>query len=157
MSSSLCVHLADTNWTKDKLAGINIATNPIVNGTSDDPSTAWKTPHGEWRLIGNAKAFGQNKSGVAPIYAAADFTGDWHLVGDTPFPSGECPSFFPLPRLYPGTTSTGTLPTHVHKVRRMPAFVVTILRWPTSVFTSMMCGFLHGSADTGLQVAMVTA
>lgn len=56
-----------TNWTKDKSASIDIATNPIVNGTSDDPSTAWKTPHGEWRLIGNAKAYGQNKSGVAPI------------------------------------------------------------------------------------------
>ena len=106
-----------TNWTKDKSASVDIATNPIVNGTSDDPSTAWRTPHGEWRLIGNAKAYGQKKSGVAPIYAAKEFTGEWHLVGDTPLPSGECPSFFELPALYPGTSNpTGAqLPTHVHK------------------------------------------
>ena len=36
-------------------------------------------------------------------------------VGDTPFPSGECPSLFPLPPLYPGTSTDGPLPTHVHK------------------------------------------
>ena len=53
-------HPTYTNWTKDKSEGISIATNPIVNGTSDDPSTAWQTPYGEWRLIGNAKAHGQN-------------------------------------------------------------------------------------------------
>ena len=28
-------------------------TNPVVNATGDDPSTAWKTKDGEWRLIGN--------------------------------------------------------------------------------------------------------
>merc|ERR1719221_1677861 len=104
-----------TNWTKDKAPGINIATNPIVNGTSDDPSTAWRTAHGEWRLIGNAKANGQKKDGVAPIFGASDFTGEWKLIGDTSFPAGECPSLFPLPPLYPGTSSSGTLPSHVHK------------------------------------------
>lgn len=60
-----------TNWTKDKTEGVLIATNPIVNGTSDDPSTAWRTPHGEWRLIGNAKAAGQKKDHVQPIFAAS--------------------------------------------------------------------------------------
>jgi sucrose-6-phosphate hydrolase SacC (GH32 family) len=110
-----------TNWTKDRampgMPAIDIAANPIVNGTSDDPSTAWRTAHGEWRLIGNAKAAGQVKDGVAPIFAAAEFTGEWKLVGDTPFPSGECPSFFPLPRLYPGTSvpAGDAIPTHVHK------------------------------------------
>ena len=106
-----------TNWTKDRAPGVDIAVNPIVNGTSDDPSTAWRTAHGEWRLIGNAKAAGQVKDGVAPIFAAAEFTGTWRLVGDTTFPAGECPSFFPLPPLYPGTAAgTGdALPTHVHK------------------------------------------
>ena len=34
-----------TNWTKDVYA-----VNPIVNNTGRDPSTAWKTPAGEWRL-----------------------------------------------------------------------------------------------------------
>ena len=37
-----------------------------------------------YRLIGNAKAYGQVANGKAPIYAATDFTGPWHLVG------GEC-------------------------------------------------------------------
>ena len=60
--------------------------------------------------------YGQQKSGVAPIYAAKNFTGEWHLVGDTTLPSGECPSFFPLPQMYPGTTTgKDELPTHVHK------------------------------------------
>jgi hypothetical protein len=36
------------NWSKPEF-------NPIINGTSDDPSTAWQTEHGEWRLIGNSK------------------------------------------------------------------------------------------------------
>lgn len=95
--------------------GINIARNPIVNGTSDDPSTAWKTRYGEWRLIGNAMANGQKSGDVAPMFAANDFTGQWSLVGDTQFPSGECPSFFPLPPLYPGTSESTPMPTHVHK------------------------------------------
>ena len=34
------------NWSKPEY-------NPIVNSTGDDPSTAWKTPYGEWRFIGN--------------------------------------------------------------------------------------------------------
>jgi len=104
-----------TNWTKDAAPGIKIAANPIVNGTSDDPSTAWQTAYGEWRLIGNAGAHGQKRGDVAPIFAAKDFTGAWSLVGDTQFPSGECPSLFPLPPLYPGTSASGPLPTHVHK------------------------------------------
>ena len=106
-----------TNWTKDTSAGVKIALNPIVQGTGDDPSTAWRTRDGEWRLIGNAKAHGQRKDGVAPIFAAKEFTGKWALVGDTPLPSGECPSLFPLPPLHPGTNldGAGELPTHVHK------------------------------------------
>jgi hypothetical protein len=34
------------NWSKPEY-------NPILNGTGDDPSTAWKTQYGEWRFIGN--------------------------------------------------------------------------------------------------------
>lgn len=99
-----------TNWSKP-------AFNPIINGTSDDPSTAWQTPHGEWRLIGNSPAVGQKDRSVAPIFAASSFEGPWKLVGDqTGFAAGECPSFFPLPGLYKGTSAEGTvLPTHVHK------------------------------------------
>ena len=32
------------------------------------------------------------------------------------FPTGECPSFFPLPDLVPGFKASGPLPTHVHKL-----------------------------------------
>lgn len=32
-----------TNWSKP-------AYNPIVEATERDPSTAWQTPAGEWRL-----------------------------------------------------------------------------------------------------------
>ena len=106
-----------TNWTKDRRPGVALAANPIANGTSDDPSTAWRTAHGEWRLIGNAKATGQVRDGVAPIFAAASFDGAWRLVGDTSLPSGECPSLFPLPPLFPGTSAAAgeSLPSHVHK------------------------------------------
>ena len=110
-----------TAWTKDRARGIDIAANPIINGTGDDPSTAWLTKYGEYRFIGNAGAYGQVASksrhgAVSPIFAATNFTGAWHLVGDTTLPAGECPSLFPLPQLYPGTTAGGDeLPTHVHK------------------------------------------
>lgn len=57
-----------TNWTKDRAPGIDIAVNPIVNGTSDDPSTAWRTVHGEWRLIGNAKAHGLSAAAAAMLW-----------------------------------------------------------------------------------------
>ena len=111
-----------THWTKDKADGQPIAVNPIVNGTSDDPSTAWRTAHGEWRLIGNSKADGQLKDDVSPIFAASGtdldaFIGEWKFVGDTTLPSGECPSLFELPPLYPGTTAPAAeaMPSHVYK------------------------------------------
>jgi len=105
-----------TNWTKDKAPGVDIAVNPIVNGTSDDPSTAWRTASGEWRLVGNAEAKGQKDGTKAPIFAAKEFTGEWALVGDSPLPGGECQSLYPLPALYPGTAAgDGPLPTHCHK------------------------------------------
>lgn len=51
-----------TNWTKPSY-------NPLVTGTGDDPSTAWQTPAGEWRLIGNQGCDGLG----APIYGSMDF------------------------------------------------------------------------------------
>lgn len=103
-----------TDWSKRGYENENI--NPIVNGTSDDPSTAWETGHGEWRLIGNGGAVGQNNHSKAPIFAATNFEGPWKLVGDSPFTTGECQSFFPLPGIYPGSAaSSDPMPTHVHK------------------------------------------
>ena len=40
-------------WTKEGSVGGKPFRNPVVNTTGDDPSTAWRTKHGEWRLIGN--------------------------------------------------------------------------------------------------------
>jgi beta-fructofuranosidase len=95
-----------TNWTKDaKLTG---AVNPIFPNTGRDPSTAWKTKAGEWRLT----TFDTN------IYASMDFN-KWYKIGPQPnFPHGECPSFFELPATTPGA---GPAPagsktySHVHK------------------------------------------
>lgn len=92
-----------THWTKD-----TFTTNPIVNNTGRDPSTAWQTPAGEWRLT----------TFDTMIMGSMDFK-TWYRIGKQPgFPVGECPSFFPLPRTTPGAgpPPAGTpTPTHVHK------------------------------------------
>jgi sucrose-6-phosphate hydrolase SacC (GH32 family) len=92
-----------TNWSKD-----TFATNPIVNNTGRDPSTAWKTPDGEWRLT----------TFDTIIMGSMDFK-TWYRIGKQPgFPVGECPSFFTLPRTTPGAgpaPAGAVTPTHVHK------------------------------------------
>ena len=35
-------------WTKEGTIGGKAFSNPVVNNTGDDPSTAWKTKYGEW-------------------------------------------------------------------------------------------------------------
>jgi len=95
-----------TNWTKD--ASVTGAVNPIVNATGRDPSTAWQTEAGEWRLT----------TFDTVIMGSLDFK-TWYRIGAQPgFPHGECPSFFPLPPSYrgagAGAPGAGT-PTHVHK------------------------------------------
>eukprot|EP00037_Helgoeca_nana_P013172 m.121009 g.121009 ORF g.121009 m.121009 type:complete len:666 (-) comp21872_c0_seq1:287-2284(-) len=104
-----------TNWTKPSY-------NPIVNGTGDDPSTAWQTPSGEWRLIGNQGCSAGDEGattsgGGAPIYGSLDFK-TWYKVGCTTLLLGDCPTFFPLPSLTPGSESSvghDNLPNWVHK------------------------------------------
>lgn len=102
------------NWTRLK---------PIINNTSNDPSEAWQTPHGEWRLVGHSgggpctPGGPLNGSDCAGMWATADpgMKSGWYSVGTSPFLNGECQSFFPLPELYPGTTAAaGSMPTHVH-------------------------------------------
>jgi len=98
-----------TNWAKPSY-------NPVVNQTGDDPSSAWKTPAGEWRFIGNQKCGDGNG---APIYGSMDFK-SFYKIGCTTFLKGDCPTFFPLPPLVPGINKVdleklGPLPTHVHK------------------------------------------
>jgi hypothetical protein len=112
-------------WTKDKSPTVDIATNPLVTNTSDDPSTAWySSKTNEWRFLANGvgphfkdSEGNPSNSSFAPIFAAANFTGKWRYVGDSNMLAGECGSLFPLPGLYPGTSvvDVAVLPTHVHK------------------------------------------
>lgn len=83
--------------------------NPVANSTQRDPSSAWKTKHGEWRFVN------YNSS----LWSSRDFL-TWSLVGQqTEWALGECPSFFVLPRSTPGAgplpNGTGAQPTHVYK------------------------------------------
>ena len=98
-----------TNWTK---------TGVLTYHTDDDPSRAWRTASGEWRLIANGGASPCNKTllplGCAPIWASTDFK-NFTLVGATNLPVGENPSLFELPPLTPGAhVPNATLPTHGH-------------------------------------------
>ena len=98
-----------TNWTKDgKVGTLTGYVNPIANNTGRDPSTAWRTPAGEWRLT----SYGSQ------IYGSMDFKSWYHIGTQKSFPGGECPSFMPLPRTTPGSGKPppgATSPTHVYK------------------------------------------
>jgi hypothetical protein len=94
-----------TNWSKPSY-------NPIVNNTQRDPSTAWQTAAGEWRLT--------NYEGK--IFSSLDFV-TWAEAdgGAQLWVDAECPDFFPRPRNCDGNGCDGplppgaVLPTHVHK------------------------------------------
>ena len=58
-----------TNWVKEGPQMLGVV-NPIVNGTGDDPTTAWQTKDKEWRMIGNQKC---PSAKGAPIYGSMDF------------------------------------------------------------------------------------
>ena len=65
---------------------------------SNDPSEAWRTPHGEWRLVGHsgggpcAAGGPLNGSACAGLWATADPTmrDGWYSVGTSPLLNGEC-------------------------------------------------------------------
>ena len=62
-------------WSKTEWAP-----NPMMHG-DDDPSTAWRTAGGEWRLIGNTRDnTGCTRGGCAAVYASTDFK-NWTMVG----------------------------------------------------------------------------
>ena len=94
-----------TNWSKP-------AYNPIVENTQRDPSTAWQTASGEWRLT--------NYEGV--IFSSKDFV-HWARAADglSLFGDSKCPDFFPMPAACTGNgcdlpPPAGSVPpTHVHK------------------------------------------
>jgi hypothetical protein len=95
---------------------------PAINHTDDDPTTAWRTPSGEWRLIGNGGGGQATPSNHgAPMWATTDPTlqTGWYSVGRTNLTVGECPSLYKLPPMTPGSApltaaERKTLPTHVH-------------------------------------------
>jgi beta-fructofuranosidase len=82
--------------------------DPRFVQTGRDPSTAWRTPAGEWRIT----SFGSH------VYGSMDFK-TWYSIGvQHAFPAGECPSFFPLPKATAGSGSApagAATPTHVVK------------------------------------------
>ena len=100
-----------TNWTKPSY-------NPIVNGSGDDPTTAWRTAAGEWRM--------SRKDGK--IFYSDDFV-SWKqaacvdvarcLPGGAFFNVSECSDFFPMPRFCDGNGCAEGGPTpapnFVHK------------------------------------------
>jgi sucrose-6-phosphate hydrolase SacC (GH32 family) len=102
-----------TNWSKPSY-------NPILNASGDDPTTAWRTASGEWRMT--------RKDGR--VFWSTDFV-RWHPAacaqpgGCGPngelFSQSECGDFFELPPACatdPGCTVGGPspAPTHVRKV-----------------------------------------
>ena len=52
------------------------------------------------------------------MYGSKDFV-NWYKIGCTTLMAGDCPTFFPLPALTPGSEhyveSHGPMPDHVHK------------------------------------------
>lgn len=100
------------DWTK---------LGPILNGTADDPTTAWASAStGGLRLLGNSGATGQKSKSMAPVFGSPSITTGWKLIGDSPFPAGECPSLFELPPLSRPLLSENMkkmlpMPTHVYK------------------------------------------
>lgn len=82
------------------------AYSPIVNQTSDDPSSAWSAspPAASWR---DSASTTQEWRFIGPAieYASPDFV-HWAPVGPHNLPQGDCPSLFPLEG-----ANTGTYPS----------------------------------------------
>ena len=96
------------NWSKPEF-------NPIVNGSSKDPSAAWQTSPtagpgatSEWRFSDN----------TGKIFSSEDGFQHWRSVGALRgVPEGDCPSLLPLPAPTPGVGPAPAgvdQPTHVH-------------------------------------------
>lgn len=90
-----------TSWRKNSW--------PLLNSTSSDPSTAWRTASGEWRFTLEDTS----------VYASKDFSTWKPASGVSGFWPSDCPDFFSLAEIVNGSSATRTLPregpTHAHK------------------------------------------
>ena len=79
------------------------AANPLMTGTSDDPSTAWLTAQGEWRFVGQSVATASGNG--MPLYSGGSNLSAIHLIGvfDSEL-GGDCMSIFPLPPTVNGSS-----------------------------------------------------
>lgn len=105
------------NWSKpgyNPVAG-NVKAAPPASGSFScgDPSAAWRTSSGEWRVV-------TRDTVNASLFGSADFKSWYHigrqpgLTTANPKESGACPSLFPLPPdargARPTTTSNSSAP-----------------------------------------------
>jgi hypothetical protein len=102
-----------TRWAKP-------AYNPILNASGDDPTTAWRTSAGEWRMTRKDGRVFFSRDFVRWAPAACAQPGGCGPNGAL-FTQSECGDFFPLPPACatdPGCTAGGPqpAPTHVRKV-----------------------------------------
>jgi hypothetical protein len=68
----------------------------MMTGTSDDPSSAWRTDAGEWRFVGQSVATAGG--GGMPLYSAGRNFSSIHMIGLVKHEQGgDCMSLFPLP------------------------------------------------------------
>ena len=80
----------------------------VANRTERDPSGAWRTPYGEWRLL----------TWDGWEYGTMDFETFYKAGQVSGLPTGDCPSLFPLPPPTPGSgpaPAGASRPTHVFK------------------------------------------
>ena len=112
-------------WVKDPH-------NPMMTGTSDDPSSAWQTETGEWRFVGQTVA--TDSGGAMPLYSAGKNFSSIHMIGTVKHEQGgDCMSIFPLPPAAPGSEAAdgaGTeRPTQVMMQSAQTSTIVTLSRF----------------------------
>ena len=97
--------------------------NPMMTGTSDDPSTAWRTNQGEWRFVGQSVA--TSSGSRMPLYSGGSNLSSIHLIGV--FQSelgGDCMSIFPLPPAVNGSSDDWARSNPDHQLLVPPTHVM---------------------------------
>ena len=152
-----------TDWSKPGY-------NPVLNSTGDDPTNAWQTVQGEYRLVGNKGCGGKGPDPHGAIeHGSRDFV-TFYEIGCTNLPVGPNPTLFPLPPRAPGVGTGGDAsavangaPTHVFKVGADDAVSLGVWTegaaaaggrnatagvWKqVSAWVSLDCGCVHAARD----------